>query len=114
MQPDIGQLAARLLYLTQQEKAVASEKSEVKDLCEQLFLEDKIAAKSDNECCFTDGSIQKVRLNRRPGGTYFKVEDDYKDGYAKEVAALQAEYLRAGKATMADKSCTWVAQVVKS
>lgn len=113
MQPDIGQLAARLLYLTQQEKAVAAEKSEVKEQCERLFLENKITAKSDNHCQFTDGSIQKIRLGRREQGTCFKVEDDHKDEYAKEIAALQAKYLKAGKATMAEKAPTWTAQVVK-
>lgn len=110
---DAGELAARLLYLTQQEKAVEKEKKEIKQQCEDLFKSNALAAKSDTSCEFSDGSIQKIRLGRRETGTYFKVGEDHSEEYRAEFAKLQAKYLKAGKAEMANKECTWVAQVVK-
>jgi hypothetical protein len=110
---DAGQLAARLLYLTQQEKIVEQEKKQIKQQCEELFKANELAAKSDTSCQFSDGSIQKIRLGRRATGTYFKVGEDHSEEYKSESAKLQAKYLKAGKAEMADKECTWVAQVIK-
>ncbi len=110
---DATQLAARLLYLTQQEKLVEKEKKEIKQKCEDLFYFNALAAKTDVSCEFSDGSIQKIRLGRRETGTYFKVSEDHSEEYKAEVAKLQAKYLKAGKAEMAKKECTWVAQVIK-
>ena len=107
------QLAARLLYLQQQEKTIKSEESEVKKALEELYSSNAIPAKGDIDMLFTDGNFQKVRLQRVPTGTYFKVKDDYKDEYSAKKHKLEADYLKSGKATMAEKACSWRVQVVK-
>jgi hypothetical protein len=108
------QLAARLLYLTQQEKIIEKEKKEVKEALEELHSSDQVATKTDVDVLYSDGTFHKVRLQRVPTGTYFKVEDDFRDEFSQESHRMQAKYLKAGKAKMADKACTWRAQEVKS
>ena len=107
------QLAAKLLYLQQQKKIIEAEEREVKTALEELYASDAIPAKDDIEMLFSDGTFHKVRLQRQKTGTYFKVGDDHKDAYSKESHSLQARYLKAGKATMAEKSPTWKVQEVK-
>lgn len=107
------QLAAKLLYLQQQKKTIESEESEVKKALEELYSSSAIPAKDDIDMLFTDGNFQKVRLQRVPTGTYFKVKDDYKDEYSAKKHKLEADYLKSGKATMAEKACSWRVQVVK-
>lgn len=107
------QLAARLLYLQQQKKAIETEEREVKTALEELYAADAIPAKEDVNMLFSDGTFHKVRLSRQKTGTYFKVGDDFKDAYSKESHNLQARYLKAGKAEMAEKSPTWKVQEVK-
>jgi len=107
------QLAARLLYLQQQKKAIESEESEVKKALEELYGSDAIPAKTDMDVLFSDGNFQKVRLQRVSTGTSFKVEDDYKDDFTVKRRKLEEDYLKNGKATMAEKACTWKVQVVK-
>jgi hypothetical protein len=48
-------------------------------------------------------------------GTLFfhKVGDDFKDEFTGESHKLQAKYIKAGKAAMAEKACTWKAAVVR-
>lgn len=108
------QLAARLLYLQQQEKAIKKEVGEIKDTLEQLYADDGIAAKSDVDMLFSDGTYHKVRLSRQKTGTYFKVSEEAKDEYSTESHRLQAKYLKAGKAEMAEKAPTWKVQEVKA
>ena len=107
------QLAAKLLYLQQQKKTIESEESEVKKALEELYSSSAIPAKDDIDMLFSDGNFQKVRLQRVPTGTYFKVGDDFKDEYSAKKHKLEADYLKSGKATMAEKACTWKVQVVK-
>lgn len=107
------QLAARLLYLQQQKKTIEKEEREVKDALEQLYDSDGIPAKSDVDMLFSDGTYHKVRLSRQKTGTYFKVGEDHKDEYSADSHRLQAKYLKAGKAEMAEKSPTWKVQEVK-
>lgn len=107
------QLAARLLYLQQQKKTIEAEEREVKSALEELYSTNVIPAKDDMEMLFSDGTFRKVRLARVKTGTYFKVSDDHKDDYSKESHSLQAKYLKAGKAEMAEKSPTWKVQEVK-
>jgi hypothetical protein len=107
------QLAARLLYLTQQEKVIEKEKKEVKAALEDLHEQNVVPTKEDFDLLFSDGTFHKVRLQRVPTGTYFKVGDDYKDEYSQESHRMQAKYLKAGKAEMAEKACTWKVQEVK-
>lgn len=114
MQPEAAeQLAARLLYLTQQEKAIEKEKKEVKAALDELHAANQVPTKSDVEVLFSDGTSRKVRLQRVATGTYFKVSDDHKDAYASDSHKLQARYLKEGKAEMAEKAATWKAQEVK-
>ena len=118
MQPTTGrqskeQLAAKLLHLTQQEKAIESEKKSVKEELELLYADNLIPTKDDIPILFSDGTTQKVRLQRVQTGTYFKVGDNFKDDYSAESHKLQAKYMKAGKAEMAEKACSWRAQVVK-
>jgi hypothetical protein len=107
------QLAARLLYLQQQKKTLETEEREVKAALEELYAADAIPAKDDMDMLFSDGTFHKVRLARVKTGTYFKVGDDFKDDYSKESHNLQAKYLKAGKAEMADKAASWRVQEVK-
>lgn len=114
MQPNPAeQLAARLLYLQQQKKAIEAEEREVKAALEELYSSDAIPAKGDMDMLFSDGTFHKVRLQRQKTGTYFKVGEDFKDEYSGESHKLQAKYLKAGKAEMAEKSPTWKVQEVK-
>jgi len=107
------QLAARLLYLQQQKKRLEAEEREVKNALEELYSSDAIPAKDDIDMLFDDGTFHKVRLQRQKTGTYFKVAEDYKEDYSKESHGLQAKYLKAGKAEMAEKAATWKVQEVK-
>jgi copper chaperone CopZ len=107
------QLAARLLYLQQQKKTIESEEREVKNALEELYGTDAISAKADIDMLFSDGVFHKVRLARVKTGTYFKVVDDHKDAYSDESHKLQAKYLKAGKAEMAEKAPSWRVQEVK-
>ena len=108
-----NQLAARLLYLQGQEKHIEDEIKKIKAQCEKMYNASLVPARNDTSLLFDDGSTQKVRLQRVPTGTYFKVKDDYKDEFTGESHKLQAKYIRAGKAAMAEKACTWKVAVVK-
>ena len=107
------QLAARLLYLQQQKKTIEAEEREVKTALEELYVGNAIPGKEDIDVLFSDGNFQKVRLQRVATGSYFKVSDDFKDEWSTESHKLQARYIKAGKAEMAEKACTWKVQVVK-
>lgn len=107
------QLAVRLMYLQQQEKLIKKEITEVKKECEELYESNAIPAKDDVDMLFNDGFFRKVRLARVKTGTYFKVSDDFKDEYSQESHRMQAKYLKAGKAEMAEKLPTWRVQEVK-
>ena len=106
-------LAARLLYLQGQEKHIEDEIKRVKAQCEEMYNASLVPAKNDTSLLFSDGSTQKVRLQRVSTGTYFKVEDDYKDDFTAKKRKLEADYLKDGRATMAEKACTWKVAVVK-
>ena len=107
------QLTARLFYLQQQEKAIKKEVDEIKATLEKLYSSDKIAAKSDIDMLFSDSIRRKIRLSRQNGGTYFKVSEDAKDEFSADAHRLQAKYLIAGKAEMAEKAHSWKVQEVK-
>lgn len=107
------QLAARLLNLQHQQKQLAKEERVVKDALEALYAENSIPAKDDFDMLFSDGEYRKVRLVRQKTGTYLKVRDDHKEEFSQESHRLQAKYLKAGKAEMAEKACTWKVQEVK-
>ena len=107
------ELAAKLLYLQGQEKHIEDEIKKVKAQCEEMYSASLVPARNDTSLLFSDGSTQKVRLQRVPTGTYFKVKDDYKDEFTGESHKLQAKYIKAGKAAMAEKACTWKVAVVK-
>jgi hypothetical protein len=107
------QLAARLLYLQQQKKTIEAEEREVKSALEELYASDAIPAKDDMDMLFSDGTFHKVRLARVKTGTYFRVADDHKDDFAGEKHKLEAKYLKAGKAEMAEKAPSWRVQEVK-
>lgn len=110
----IASLAARLLYLTQQEKAISAEKDQVKAALEELYESDLMPAKPDDfETLFSDGSTRNIRLQRVSTGTYFKVADDHEKDYKAKTDKLKADFLKAGKAEMANKACTWKVQEVK-
>ena len=108
-----NQLAARLLYLQGQANHIEDEIKKVKAQCEEMYSADLVPAKNDTSVLFSDGSTQKVRLQRVSTGTYFKVEDDYKDDFTAKKRKLEADYLKNGRATMAEKACTWKVAVVK-
>jgi hypothetical protein len=110
----IGELAAKLMYLQIQEKQIEKEIKEIKEECELRYSSDLFAAKTDMQIKFSDETIKKVRLSRQGSGTYFKPGDDFKDEFTAKKHKLEASFLTAGKATMAEKACTWKAQVVKS
>lgn len=107
-------LAVRLFYLQRQIKHLRTKEQEVKNALEELYASDAIPAKDDIDMLFNDGTFHKVRLQRQKTGTYFKVAEDYKEDYSKESHGLQAKYLKAGKAEMAEKAATWKVQEVKS
>lgn len=111
--PNPAQLAAKLLYLTRQEKLLETEKKNVKKLCQQLFEANALAAKTDYRLMFSDNTEHNVRLRRQATGTYFKVNEQYKANYDAELKALQQRYLAAGCAEMAEKEMTWVAAEVE-
>jgi uncharacterized protein YnzC (UPF0291/DUF896 family) len=111
--PTAEQLAIRLLYLQGQEKTVKDQISKLKAELEAMHAAHAIATKTKLNALFTDGSTQKVQLSREPTGTYFKVGDDFKDEFTGESHKLQAKYLKAGKAEMADKAHTWKVRVLK-
>ena len=106
-------LAARLLWIQQQKKLIETEEADIKTKLESLYTSNAIPAKDDIQMLFNDGTFHKVRLQRQKTGTYFKVGEDYKDDYSKESHSLQARYLKAGKASMAEKAHTWKVQEVK-
>jgi len=107
------QLAARLLYLQQQKKAIGEEEAEVKAALENLHAAGKIPTKEDLDMLFSDGTFHRVRLQRQKAGTYFKVSDDAKEDYAADSHRLQARYLEDGRAQMAEKAATWRVQEVR-
>lgn len=113
IQQEISRLAARLMYLQNTEKQIKKEVEEIKAECERLYSSDIIPAKNDMSLLFSDESTQKVRLSRQATGTYFKPGDDFKDEFTAKKHKLEASFLTAGKATMAEKACTWKVQVVK-
>jgi hypothetical protein len=108
-----NELAARLLYLQGQEKHIKDEIKKVKAQCEEMYNASLVPAKNDTSLLFSDGSTQKVRLQRVSTGTYFKVEDDHKDDFTAKKRKLEADYLKNGRATMAEKACSWRVEVVK-
>ena len=108
-----NELAARLLYLQGQANHIEDEIKKVKAQCEEMYSADLVPAKNDTSVLFSDGSTQKVRLQRVSTGTYFCVEDDHKDDFTARKRRLEAEYLKNGRATMAEKACSWRVQVVK-
>ena len=112
--PSPAQLAARLLYLTRQEKLLKAEKDNVKAACEQMFAANTLAAKTDHKLLFSDNTEHNVRLNRQKTGTYFKVGEQHKESYDAELKALQQRYIAAGAAIMAEKEMTWVATELKA
>jgi hypothetical protein len=109
-----GELAARLLYLNQQKTAIDKEVLAIKEALEDLYGSDAIGRQNDADVLFSDGTYHKVRLQRKAMGKYFKVLADFKDDFSAEKHKLEARYIKAEKAEMADKACTWVVQEVKS
>lgn len=109
-----GDIAARLLWISQQQAALKKESDALKEALNTLYATDGIAAKSDVEVLFSDGTYHKVRLQRKATGTYFKVLDEFKDDFSADKHRLEAKYLKAEKATMAEKASTWVVQEVKA
>lgn len=109
------QLAARLLYLTQQESALKTEKDQIKEQLDELYAGNLIPAKPDDiEAMFSDGTTRNIRLQRVSTGSYFKVADEYKSEYKTKSEKLNSEFIKAGKAEMAEKACTWRVREVKS
>jgi hypothetical protein len=109
-----AELAARLLSIGLQSKALDAEAKAIKQALEELYSNDAIAKQTDADVLFSDGTFHKVRLQRKPTGSYFKVADDFKEEFSAEKHKLEGKYLKAGKAEMAEKACTWTAQEVKS
>jgi hypothetical protein len=112
-QPEAEKIAARLLYLLQQEKAVKEEISRIRQRCENLYGIGSLAAKTDLLALFSDGSTQRIRLGRSPGGTYFKVVEAAKEAWAEAKKTLEQSFLADGRAEMAEKASSWTAKVVK-
>lgn len=108
-----AEMAARLLYLNQQAAQIKKEADIIKSTLEGLYASDEISAKSDSDVLFSDGTYHRVRLLRKNTGSYFKVLEEHKDDFSAEKHKLEGRYLKAGKAEMAQKACTWVAQEVK-
>lgn len=113
VQQETSRLAAKLMYLQGTEKQIAEEIKGIKAECERLYSENAIPAKSDLELLFDDQSVQKVRLSRQETGTYFKPNEECKDEFNSLKRQIEKLFLDAGKAEMAEKACTWKAQVVK-
>jgi len=112
-QETISRLAARLMYLQNQGKQIEKEIEEIKTKCEEFYSSNIIPAKNDMSLLFSDKSVQKVRLSRQGTGTYFKPGDEFKEEFTAKKHKLEASFLTAGKATMAEKAHTWKVQVVK-
>lgn len=113
VEQETSRLAARLMYLQNTEKQIAEEVKKIKAECEELYTRNVIPAKSNLELLFDDQSVQKVRLSRQGTGTYFKPNEEYKDEFNNLKRQIEELFLDAGKAEMAEKACTWKAQVVK-
>ena len=113
IQQETSRLAARLMYLQNTEKQIAEEVKGIKAECEKLYSEHIIPAKSNLELLFDDQSVQKVRLSRQETGTYFKPNKECKEEFNNLKHQIEGLFLDAGKAEMAEKACTWKAQVVK-
>ena len=111
---ETSRLAAKLMYLQNTEKQIAEEVKGIKAECEKLYSEHVIPAKNDLELLFNDQSVQKVRLSRQETGTYFKPNEEHKEEFNNLKRQIEGLFLDAGKAEMAEKACTWKAQVVKS
>ena len=114
VQQETSRLAAKLMYLQNTEKQIAEEVKGIKAECEKLYSEHVIPAKNDLELLFNDQSVQKVRLSRQETGTYFKPNEEHKEEFNNLKRQIEGLFLDAGKAEMAEKACTWKAQVVKS
>ena len=114
VEQETSRLAAKLMYLQNTEKQIAEEVKGIKAECEKLYSEHVIPAKNDLELLFDDQSVQKVRLNRQETGTYFKPNEEHKEEFNNLKRQIEGLFLDAGKAEMAEKACTWKAQVVKS
>ena len=114
IQQETSRLAAKLMYLQNTEKQIAEEVKKIKAECEKLYSEHVIPAKNDLELLFDDESVQKVRLSRQETGTYFKPNEEHKEEFNNLKRQIEGLFLDAGKAEMAEKACTWKAQVVKS
>jgi hypothetical protein len=107
-----SQLAARLLTVQQQKKAIESEESEIKTRLERLHADGAIPTRQDISMLFSDNQYHTVRLLRQKTGTYFKVLPDHKEAFAAERQKLESKYLKDGRAETAEKSPTWkVSQV---
>jgi hypothetical protein len=111
--PTVEQLAIKLLYLQGQAKTVEEKIKETKEALEAMHAAHAIKTKTKLDALFNDGSKRKVQLSREATGTYFKVGDDFKDEFTGESHKLQAKYLKAGKAEMADKAHTWKVRALK-
>lgn len=107
-------LGTELLALTLQGAQIEKRIKEIKSILEQMFADNRITARDDMSVLFNDGTTKRVRLQRVSTGTYFKVGDDYKEDYARDSHGLQAKYLKAGKAKMAEKAHSWKVQEIKS
>jgi hypothetical protein len=105
--------SARLLYLTQQIKQLEAEKESLKRTLEKGWEEGVVPATLDSELLFSDGSTRKVRLSRQGTGTFFKIKQEFKEEYLSRLDKLQKQYIKDGKAAMAEKSHTWVAKEIK-
>jgi hypothetical protein len=114
IQQETSRLAAKLMYLQNTEKQIAEEVNGIKAECEKLYSENVIPARNDLELLFDDQSVQKVRLSRQKTGTYFKPNEEHKEEFNNLKRQIEGLFLAAGKAEMAEKACTWKAQVVKS
>jgi ElaB/YqjD/DUF883 family membrane-anchored ribosome-binding protein len=113
VQQEISRLAARLMHLQNTGKQIEEDVKKIKAKCERLYSENAIPAKNDLELLFDDQSVQKVRLSRQETGTYFKPNEECKDEFNNLKRQIEGLFLDAGKAEMAEKACTWKAQVVK-
>ena len=110
----IGELAARLMYLQNTEKQIEKEIKEIMEECELRYSSSEFATKTDINMKFSDESTKKVRLSRQGTGTYFKPNEEHKEEFNNLRRQIEGLFLDAGKAEMAEKACTWKAQVVKS
>jgi len=114
IEQETSRLAARLIYLQNTEKQIAEEVKGIKAECEKLYSEHVIPAKNNLKLLFDDKSVQEVRLSRQETGRYFKPNEECKDEFNNLKRQIEGLFLDAGKAEMAEKACTWKAQVVKS